>query len=549
MRKLLLLGAGLDVRKELQRIAKRLQPSMVLVALTEEGEGQDGASSELPPQAMKEQVGKLLDGEREQGRQAVVVVDWKREEVEVLELIRWIRREYPLALMIVLGGRDAMEREGSCWGERCRAISRNLDEAEFRQVLGELAELEREEQRQQEDRMLAEFGALCAIFMGELEQEDLEHYGMSVGLPEQGVALSIQVRFLYERGGRKKIANRVQLYRELKVLLGGGQAGEGMPPADSASASAGARKAAICPVLANEMLGYVEAREQEEVAGEEIRALAERVASFMERKYRLRVRIGIGTVQPFRYLCRSQREAKRALNQYPEERVVVAGVEPQKWKSGLEDRLSELEEQLCFALRMGKMESLDRMEDFLGQCRELPLQNRQVRLMRLMGYVNYIAQEYTKELQENRINTEALLEMVLGSCWETAENWAYWSFFHILKMVRRGVRDQSFGLISQGEEYLMEVFQRDVSLEDISFTFGISPQYFSRMFKERTGKNYTDWLNHYRIARAKDLIRYTRMSIQEVSTQVGFSDSNYFSRSFKAMEKKSPTDFAKQYRV
>lgn len=46
-----------------------------------------------------------------------------------------------------------------------------------------------------------------------------------------------------------------------------------------------------------------------------------------------------------------------------------------------------------------------------------------------------------------------------------------------------------------------------------------------------------------RIKTSKLLLEYTKLSIYEVAEKVGFNESNYFSRVFKENTGKSPTDY------
>lgn len=515
MEKLLLLEPEEAERDKIRQIMKRYYPDVALI--------QEWSSMS----AQKEKLTDAVDRELPD----IVAVSLELPGGGGLNFLEYVREQYPWMKIILLSGYDSTQLMLHVWNKAgARILPKPVREMEFRKLFDEIREEAPGRQRSGPDRMLEEFGALYAVFMGDLEESDLEEYGEKAGLPASGFVLSIQLGSLYERGGRKKITSKNGLYRELKACLNG------------------KRNGVICPVLANEIICYAEAGEEEEEERKAASELAGRLVVLLERKYHLRPRIGIGTVRPLSAISRSYEEARRALSEKPDERVAffreMRAVKPEE----LEKELQMLESSVCLTVKAGKLEAMEHMSRYLECLDNVPLRCRKVRLLRLLGYADYIVQEYTDRLRECRISTDSLLEMLLDACWETAAKWAYWALFHILKMVRRGFRDQQFGLMAQVEEYLMESFHKEISLEDIAYVFGISPQYFSKTFKERTGQNYTDWLNRYRIDRAKELIRYTRMSIQEVGAQVGFPDSNYFSRTFKALEKESPTDYAKAYR-
>ena len=71
----------------------------------------------------------------------------------------------------------------------------------------------------------------------------------------------------------------------------------------------------------------------------------------------------------------------------------------------------------------------------------------------------------------------------------------------------------------------------------------MTPQHFSKVFKEETGKNYIEWLTNYRMDVAKGLLMEGKQTIKEVCFKVGYNDPNYFSRIFKKIEGYSPSEF------
>ena len=66
---------------------------------------------------------------------------------------------------------------------------------------------------------------------------------------------------------------------------------------------------------------------------------------------------------------------------------------------------------------------------------------------------------------------------------------------------------------------------------------------FSRLFKKEQGKTFREYLLHYRINQAAELLKIDGNSITDVAFNVGFNDLSYFSRMFKQLIKKAPTEF------
>ncbi len=67
--------------------------------------------------------------------------------------------------------------------------------------------------------------------------------------------------------------------------------------------------------------------------------------------------------------------------------------------------------------------------------------------------------------------------------------------------------------------------------------------YFSRLFKQQTGKNFIDYLNSVRILNAQQLLTSSNQSISFISQSVGFQNPSYFNRVFKAVCGVTPKEY------
>ena len=70
---------------------------------------------------------------------------------------------------------------------------------------------------------------------------------------------------------------------------------------------------------------------------------------------------------------------------------------------------------------------------------------------------------------------------------------------------------------------------------------GLSPNYFSHLFKKVRGQGFKDHLNAVRIEKARTLLATGGHKVYEVAQMVGFSDYKYFSAVFKKVTGTSPT--------
>lgn len=82
--------------------------------------------------------------------------------------------------------------------------------------------------------------------------------------------------------------------------------------------------------------------------------------------------------------------------------------------------------------------------------------------------------------------------------------------------------------------YIREHYQDpSISLSKISDEFHISESYFSHLFKEKCGVNFSVYLEDLRLNEAARLIRDTDCSISELYMKVGYNNPGSFRRAFK----------------
>ncbi|WP_217593713.1 AraC family transcriptional regulator [Cohnella sp. GbtcB17] len=84
---------------------------------------------------------------------------------------------------------------------------------------------------------------------------------------------------------------------------------------------------------------------------------------------------------------------------------------------------------------------------------------------------------------------------------------------------------------------------RELSLYKIAEMLDMSPAYLGRIFKKLTLKSVPDYLNEYRVERAKELLVATPHSIEEISQKTGYNNSTYFYKVFKKYTGLTPAEY------
>ena len=93
------------------------------------------------------------------------------------------------------------------------------------------------------------------------------------------------------------------------------------------------------------------------------------------------------------------------------------------------------------------------------------------------------------------------------------------------------------------EDYIEAHLERDIGVDDLAEAAGLSPVYFARQFKTRTGTAPYRYLLVARIARAKRMLLADELPICEIALACGFCHQEHLTRAFKANVGLSPAAF------
>jgi two-component system, response regulator YesN len=92
-------------------------------------------------------------------------------------------------------------------------------------------------------------------------------------------------------------------------------------------------------------------------------------------------------------------------------------------------------------------------------------------------------------------------------------------------------------------EYIYKNYNRDVSLEEIAAKVYMNNAYLSRIFKEKTGMGFHDFLVEVRVSNAKTLLERSEFKVNEVADMSGYRDVSHFIGIFKKHTGMTPIDY------
>lgn len=91
-------------------------------------------------------------------------------------------------------------------------------------------------------------------------------------------------------------------------------------------------------------------------------------------------------------------------------------------------------------------------------------------------------------------------------------------------------------------QYIYDHYQEDISIEDLSRRFFLSPFHLCRKFKQSTGSTIVQYVNTTRILNAQRMMLETTKNFTEISKETGFASLTHFNRVFKSVTGMTPSE-------
>ncbi len=123
------------------------------------------------------------------------------------------------------------------------------------------------------------------------------------------------------------------------------------------------------------------------------------------------------------------------------------------------------------------------------------------------------------------------------------KKWAEALLKTLVNATSRNLEAPENKIVINARKYIMENYNRDITLEDVAASVFLSPVYFSRLFKQKTGENFIDFLLKLRMDKAREFLTFPEYKIYEICTMVGYKSTKYFYGLFKNHTGYTPTEY------
>jgi two-component system response regulator YesN len=115
----------------------------------------------------------------------------------------------------------------------------------------------------------------------------------------------------------------------------------------------------------------------------------------------------------------------------------------------------------------------------------------------------------------------------------------------MMEIIRKYELHRPDSVVGKTCRYVMEHVEENIKLDDIASEVHVSRDYIGKLFKQKTGSNFIDYVTKVKMEHAKYLIGTGQYRNYEVCEKLGYSRPDYFSRLFKEYTGYTPLQFRK----
>ena len=117
-------------------------------------------------------------------------------------------------------------------------------------------------------------------------------------------------------------------------------------------------------------------------------------------------------------------------------------------------------------------------------------------------------------------------------------------FMHIARRYRLEKSDIKASTLSESIVGYINSHPESVTLKDISAHFSYHPNYISSLLHKELGKTFSEIVLEKRMDRALIMLKGTTLSIEEISSMLGYTNTSNYYKAFRAYYGKPPREFS-----
>ena len=205
-------------------------------------------------------------------------------------------------------------------------------------------------------------------------------------------------------------------------------------------------------------------------------------------------------------------------------------------------------ERIIKAIKIGSREELEEtIDELISFVIKSAPKLASLRIYLIHLYINLVKLASSYELEANQLGSierDILEEISAINSPEEMRKWIHNICMQIRGCIRKERLDSTKLMVEKAREYIKDNFNNpDVSVDTLCTYLGVSPTYFSSIFKKDTGVSFVTYLTNVRMEEAVRLLESTAEKSYVIAEMVGYEDPNYFSYVFKKAYGISPSKY------
>ena len=109
-------------------------------------------------------------------------------------------------------------------------------------------------------------------------------------------------------------------------------------------------------------------------------------------------------------------------------------------------------------------------------------------------------------------------------------------------------QNKSLAAVKAVLDHISGHYRENLTVAELSAISNYSEYYFMKLFRQYTGKTLVEYINDFRMEKAKHLLTHTDTPVTEIAMNVGFNITSYFIKKFQAANEVSPHRYRKNMR-
>lgn len=219
-----------------------------------------------------------------------------------------------------------------------------------------------------------------------------------------------------------------------------------------------------------------------------------------------------------------------------------------------EIKIRSYSEKLKSMLEYAKFDDIEQL--FYDLLNQFELQNLPISIIRdiYTGMINNLLDTLHKNFGKHFENKGEILNIFKNLKFCSDKNDFKNLILSVFELVFEAIKDEkkeksSHYVVDKIVQQIQTGYGEDISLKMLAFKYNISPEYLSKIFKDSTGINFSEYLKTVRMEKAKSLLQQSKAKVMEIAMQVGYNDPSIFIKVFKKEFGISPNEYRKLNRT